>query len=262
MCESAIRLWTVVICDVRDVTRGRVRRPPLVGEVLIAALLIVGYGFVRHHATLREDAAFAHGRGVLSLEGRLGIDLESTSNQFLTNHQFMAEALCWWYQVAHLTVTFSVLAWCYYAWPAWYRIARNALVLTNVAGLIIFLAWPVAPPRLLPGAGYTDTVISTLGGGAPTAPDQYGAMPSLHLAWATWVTGTVWALALAMGLPVWVRVLAVIYPVITSVAVITTANHYVLDVAAGTAVAMLAMALAAAPVRSRFAAVEPVPVPT
>jgi membrane-associated phospholipid phosphatase len=230
------------------------RRPPLLGEIFIAAMLIVVYDHVREHAALRREAAMGHGRDLLTAERKLGLDWETAANNVLERHHVVAEIVSWWYQLAHLTVTFSVLAWVYLAWPAGYRRARNALVLTNVAGLFVFLTWPVAPPRLLPGSGFTDTVVATLGGGVVTAPDQYGAMPSLHLAWATWVAVTVWMLVRAKGLPAWVRVIAVIYPCVTAVAVVMTANHYVLDVFAGSAVAALAVELAWSPVRSRFAA--------
>jgi membrane-associated phospholipid phosphatase len=228
-----------------------------VGELLIVVALVFVYAQVRTHAALRRDAALAHGRDVLAAERRLGLTWEAALNNFLDQHPLVAELVSWWYQLAHLSVTFSVLAWCYLAWPAGYRRARNALVLTNVVGLFVFLTWPVAPPRLLPDAGYTDTIIMTLGGAAYSAPDQYGAMPSLHLAWATWVAATVWVLAEAKGLPGWVRGVAVVYPLLTAVAVVMTANHYVLDVFAGVAVAWLAIRIAGAPVRSRLA----VPVP-
>ncbi|HVE27866.1 MAG TPA: phosphatase PAP2 family protein [Sporichthya sp.] len=230
------------------------RRPPLMGEIFIASLLIVVYDHVRHHAGLRRDAAFAHGQDILGAERTLNLDWETAANNFLERHSVVAEVVSWWYQLAHLSVTFSVLAWCYLAWPAGYRRARNALVLTNVAGLFVFLTWPVAPPRLLPHSGFTDTVIASLGGSAVTAPDQYGAMPSLHLAWATWVSVTVCMLVKGTGLPTWIRVPAVLYPCVTAVAVVATANHYVLDVVAGTAVAASAVQLAWAPVRSRSAA--------
>ncbi len=230
------------------------KRPHLAGEIFIAAMLIVVYDHIRQHAGLRRDAAMAHGETILGAERKVGLDWEAGANNFLERHHVVAEAISWWYQLAHLTVTFSVLAWCYLAWPAGYRKARNALVLTNVAGLFVFLTYPVAPPRLLPDSGFTDTVAVTLGGALPEAPDQYGAMPSLHLAWATWVAVTVWMIAKAKGLPAWVRAVGAVYPCITAIAVVTTANHYVLDVFAGTAVAALAIELAWSPVRSRFAA--------
>jgi membrane-associated phospholipid phosphatase len=82
-------------------------------------------------------------------------------------------------------------------------------------------------------------------------------MPSLHIAWATWVAITVWQLVPVSGLPRWVRLPAVGYPVVTTVAVVTTANHYLLDVFAGVAVATLAVGIANGYVRSLFTAPAP-----
>jgi hypothetical protein len=55
--------------------------------------------------------------------------------------------------------------------------------------------------------------------------NQYAAMPSLHVAWATWC-------ALAVRPVVrrrWVRMLFFAYPLVTLFAVVVTANHYWLD---------------------------------
>jgi membrane-associated phospholipid phosphatase len=137
-------------------------------------------------------------------------------------------------------VTLVVLGWCYLRRQDAYRGARNALVLTNVAGLAVFFLYPVMPPRLLPGGGYVDAVAAAGFGSSHTGPvpaDQYAAMPSLHLAWAVW-TASVGMLLLDRHR---VRVLWLLHPVLTAVAVVVTANHYVLDVLAGVAVAVLAL---------------------
>ncbi len=71
-------------------------------------------------------------------------------------------------------------------------------------------------------------------------------MPSLHVGWALWCA----AVVLLCTSRRWVRVLAVAYPVATTVVVVATANHYLLDAVAGAVVigagALLARATAAA----------------
>jgi hypothetical protein len=62
--------------------------------------------------------------------------------------------------------------------------------------------------------------------------NQYAAMPSLHFAWSLWC---------GLGLfPVlkhrWAKALAVLYPVMTLLAIVITANHFVLDAIGGAAV--------------------------
>jgi len=228
-------------------TLGRLRapsrlRPHLVGELAVVAALLVFYDMVREHAAPRRAAALAHGQDVLDAEKSLHLDWEAATNQWLNSHLAIRQLSSWYYQLAHLTVAMSVLAWCYLAAPTVYRTARNVLVATNVVGLIVFALCPVAPPRLLPNASFTDTVAVTLGEGPAghPAPDQYAAMPSLHLAWATWVALTVWLVTAERGGWRWLRVPAVAHPALTSAAVVSTANHYVLDIVAGVALALLA----------------------
>jgi membrane-associated phospholipid phosphatase len=226
--------------------RAAPARPRLLGELVVVALLVFAYDAVRRHAAPRRDMAVAHGRAVLHAEQRLHLDWEHAANAWLGHHLTLREIACWWYQMAHVTLAMTVLAWCWFAAPAVYRVARNTLVLTNVAGLIVFAVCPVAPPRLLPGGGFSDSIAVTLGSGqaAHPPPDEYAAMPSLHLAWATWVVLTVWAVTASTGRRRGVRAPAALHPVLTAVAVVATANHYVLDVVAGVALAVLARALA------------------
>ena len=77
-------------------------------------------------------------------------------------------------------------------------------------------------------------------------------MPSLHVAWAAWCAAAV--VAATRGR--W-RHLAWLYPAATTVVVLATANHFVLDAAAGLAVT--ALGLLAARATTRPDATEPGP---
>jgi hypothetical protein len=226
--------------------RAAPARPRLVGELAVVALLVFAYDRVRARAAPRRDVALAHGEAVLHAEQRLHLDWEHTANAWLGAHATLREAAAWWYQLAHLTLSLTVLAWCWLAAPAVYRLARNTLVLTNVVGLIVFAVCPVAPPRLLPGAGFTDSNAVALGTGpvAHPPPDQYAAMPSLHLAWATWVALTVWAISAHTRRWRGLRPIGVLHPLITAAVVVASANHYVLDLVAGVALALAARGVA------------------
>ena len=216
----------------------QVRRPPVLGELLVVLGLVVVYDRVRDVATTRADLAVRNAARILSWESRAGVDLEHRLNAALAGHLTLQSAAAWYYQLAHLSVTLTVLLWCYWRRPALYRASRNALVLINVAALAVFWLCPVAPPRLLPGAGFVDSaVVSGVAERATTvSPDLYAAMPSLHLAWATWVALLV---VRATGNRV-ARALAYLHVALTSVVVLATANHYVLDLAAGCLLAVAA----------------------
>lgn len=218
---------------------GRAARPALLGEVVVVVLLVRVYDWIRQQAATRRDDAEHHAVDLLGLEHRLQLDVEHAANDWLTAHPHLDLLAASWYQFAHIPVTIGLLAWCYWRRPDAYRPARNALVLINLIGLAVFLAFPVMPPRLLPGAGFADSLAVTGLGSAPAGPvsaDEFAAMPSLHLAWATWVA--VLAATLMTGRIR--RLLVTAYPLTTAAVTIGTANHYVLDVVAGVAVALLA----------------------
>lgn len=204
-------------------------------------MLLQVYGYIRSLADTRYGPALSHGRDVLSIEKHLGLDLELRTNHWLTRHHDLSEVAVWIYQHMHTGFTMGILLLCYLAGPGVYRPARNALVLTNLAGLVVFFVLPVMPPRLLPHEGFTDSV-AMAGFGTVHSPggveaDQFAAMPSLHMGWAVWVAVVIMALLPRHR----VRWLAVLHPVVTAIVVVITANHYVLDVIAGVAVSMAAL---------------------
>ncbi|HEY0165872.1 MAG TPA: phosphatase PAP2 family protein [Jatrophihabitans sp.] len=220
-----------------------VRRPRIIGELLVLLLLLWAYDMVRGHAAVREVAALRHGRQLLDLERWLGIDIELAANLWATEQAALSLAASYWYQFTHLSVTLAVLVWCWWRRAGSYRRARNALVLTNVFGLIFFLLYPVAPPRFLPGFGFVDSVAEAGFGpthGGPVTADQFGAFPSLHLAWAVWSAVVAYRLVSHTTL----RRLWLCYPAITAVVVVLTGNHYLVDVLAGALIALATLAIA------------------
>jgi membrane-associated phospholipid phosphatase len=59
--------------------------------------------------------------------------------------------------------------------------------------------------------------------------NQFAAMPSVHCAWALWC-----AIALAPRLKRrWARIAAALYPALTVMVIVLTANHYLLDAVGG-----------------------------
>ncbi|MDQ1585935.1 MAG: hypothetical protein QOH80_1300 [Actinomycetota bacterium] len=215
-------------------------RPFILGELFIISILVFVYDHIRDLADAHRAASIASARWIMQAEQQLHIDVELPSNLWLSAHHELAELSSWYYQVAHLTVTLLVLAYCYWRRPDTYRSARNALVSINAIGLVIFWLVPVAPPRLLPGYGFIDTTImSGVANAAGSAANPYAAMPSLHLAWAAWTAVVAWR----MFPGIWARVAWAAYPVLTTLVVVGTGNHYLLDVFAGVAVAVVAALL-------------------
>jgi hypothetical protein len=158
------------------------------------------------------------------------------------------------YGTAHFIVTAAALIWLYRRGTAGrYRLWRNTLAFTTVFALVGFATFSLMPPRLLdaapddygPPAGAVDehsehgTFVDTLAvfptfwsfdsEALKAVSNQYAAMPSLHMGWATWA-------ALVMAPMVrrrWVRALVWAHPVATLFCIVVTANHFWLDAAGG-----------------------------
>jgi len=212
-------------------------------ELLTIAWLAWVYDAINNLAPLHNSVAFAHARGLLSLEHDLHLTPELTLNHWLASHHTLGAVLSNYYDNAHFIVTLGLLGWLWWKRADIYRPLRTALVLMNVLGLVIFWLYPLAPPRML--VGFSDVVANTSAfasfhsGSLAHAANQYAAMPSLHMAWAVWCSLVMWRLSSRL----WVRAAAVLYPCATCVAVLSTGNHFVLDVFAGLATAALALAL-------------------
>ncbi len=207
--------------------------------------LVWVYDAIANLAPAREAAALANGRGILGFEQSLHIAPELSLNRWLAGHRTLGAICSYYYDNTHFIVTLGLLGWLWWRRADIYRPLRNSLVAINLLGLLVFWLYPVAPPRLLAASGFTDVVASTdaVGqwhtGSLATDANQFGAMPSLHIAWAVWCTLVLWRLSARM----WVRVLGVLYPCLTTLAVLATGNHYVLDLLAGVATFAVAVVI-------------------
>jgi PAP2 superfamily len=224
-------------------------------ELVAVAWLALLYDMVTGMAPLRQALALAHGRAVLSIEHSLDLAPELGFNHWLTAHRALGTIASYYYDNAHFLVTFGLLAWLWWRRADLYRPLRSALVLINLLGLAVFWLYPVAPPRMLVGDGFTDVIAAshTFGswhtGSLAADADQLAAMPSLHLAWAAWCALALWRASAAWQLAArrGARALALLYPCLTALVVLATGNHYLLDVLAGLATFALAHALTCAP---------------
>ena len=218
----------------------RPRRPRWWFESLVLVWLLWLYDAVSSLAPVRRGAAVAHARSIWSLEHHLHIAFEKGLNHWLAGHLTLGLWMSDYYDNAHFIVTIGVVGWLWWRHPDHYRPLRTALVLINVVSFGIYWLYPVAPPRLVPGGHIIDIVALTHAFGSwhsgtlasVSDADQLGAMPSVHLAWALWSAWAIWrVVGRHRG-----TVVVFLYPVLTAVAVVTTGNHFVIDVLAGVAV--------------------------
>jgi hypothetical protein len=230
-------------------------------EVLYAAGFYLIYSFIRNmqgSAAVSAAHAMHNALRVIRLEKVLALYHErALQHAFLGNRLFI-EFWNLFYGTFHFVVTIFALVLLFRKFPQRYRRWRNTLAFTTALALIGFATYPLMPPRLLPTSyGFVDT-LKTYGslwsfdsGAVNKISNQYAAMPSLHFAWALWS-----ACAL---LPVlkraWAKALTVLYPLLTLLAIVITANHFVLDAVAGVVVLgagwLLAIGVSAGAERAR-----------
>jgi hypothetical protein len=214
-------------------------------EALVIAWLCWIYDAVTNLAPLRNAAARDHARSILHLERVLHLDPEEALNHWLAGHHTLGLWAGDYYDNAHFVVTLGVIGWLWWRYPRSYRPLRNGLVLCNLIAFVVFWKYPMAPPRMLPGGHYVDIVAlsgafgSSHSGSLATVANELAAMPSLHIAWAVW---SAWAVFTVWRPRRWIW-LVWCYPLVTTVIVLSTGNHFLADVAAGALTAVVAIRL-------------------
>jgi hypothetical protein len=159
--------------------------------------LFAAYNVIRGYAGDDAALAVAHARDILGAEGPLFAHFELPLNRWITGVPWVAVPACYFYALLHYAATPGILllsrrigGW--YYWRGYW-----SLVLASAIALVIYAAYPVAPPRLMSDLGVVDVMrqFDTYGwwGGSASAPtgvgdatNQYAAMPSMHFGWALW----------------------------------------------------------------------------
>lgn len=213
-------------------------------ELPLILLVYACYSAGRLLARGDVTTAVDHGLAILRIEKALRLNAEHPLNRLFTREAWIGIPADFWYASLHYVVTPALLVWLFRSRSAHYRAARTWLMTSTFIGLIGFTLMPTCPPRLLSaGYGFVDTMAqySSYGwwGGEASAPrglggmtNQYAAMPSLHVGWALWCGVILWR----YGGTRLAKVAAVVYPLVTTIVVMGTANHYFLDAVAGAAV--------------------------
>ena len=215
-------------------------------EILIGLAIFALYSIVEAlHSPARESAADRHSRDIFAVERWLHIDIEPALNRWLAPHDLLRTLANYEYATTYLLSAAIALVWLYLRRPDRYRELRNSFVAMNVLAIACFWLYPVAPPRLLGDGAFVDTVADgrTWGSwGSPlvTHANQLAAMPSLHIAWALWVSV---ALAQLRQTRRW-QVLSLIHVALTLYVIMATANHYLLDAVGAVVVVWLGVLIA------------------
>jgi hypothetical protein len=215
-----------------------------------------GYQLVRGLVDGKAALAFENAHRVADLERALGSYFEAGLQQALLDTTWLIDAANWLYVNSHFVVTTVFLAWLYLYRNEHFPFVRNMFLVAMGIALLGYALFPTAPPRMLPGDGFTDTLatftsVEQDSNAVSLLVNKYAAVPSMHVGFALMIAGTgVAIVANRAG-----RVLWSVYPLLVFAVVVITANHFWFDAAAGGVVA-LASALVAhrllAPVRPNW----------
>lgn len=221
--------------------RAQRRWPRVARELGLVAVFALIYEWIGAHLVQAGGVAAGHALLIVAAERTLGIFHEQAVQAVFIHNDTITDAFNAYYGGTHFLIPAFVLAFLLFRHPGHYGRARTALAVMTGAAFVVFWLFPVAPPRLLPARfGILDMLTTPDGSGhfetslINTAGDRYASMPSLHVAWAVWC-----ALALYPVVRSWLlRALIVGYPLMTTLVVVATGNHFFLDALAGTGLAV------------------------
>lgn len=218
-------------------------------EALAAAVVAAAYVLMPRSAPADATVLAASERGadVYALERSIGLDVEHGVQTLVGSWQLEAVANVL-YGSLHFVVTAAAFVVLlrqrshHYAW--W----RTSFVVASLIAFATQHLWPVAPPRLIErGDGSTlladwlaehPALWSFESGPISELANHHAAMPSMHVGYAV-----LSAVALGMGRRRPTQVVVWSYPVLVTVVVMATGNHFLLDAVAGAAVAAVSIVL-------------------
>ena len=218
------------------------------------------FGSISIQGSDKPMMAFHNAMKVIRLERLVGLYHEESIQEIFLPSKRLMQALNTYYGTAHFAVTLGVFFVLYHRRKDVFPLFRNALAICTGLALIGFALFPLMPPRLLdapcPGTspnmvsyggdcipsdlrnyngarsfGFVDTLEEFGGpwdfssGAVARASNQYAAMPSLHIGWASWCAFGMWPLMRRR----WQRAAVLLYPAFTLFTIVVTANHYWLD---------------------------------
>ena len=213
------------------------------------------YRLVRGFTDGQVAAAFENARELIRLEQALGLFVEPAVHAWAEGTTWVSDAASWAYVNSHFTITTVTLAFIYLRRNPSFYFIRNMFMVAMGIALVLYAAYPTAPPRFMPEWGFSDSVarftgLTAEGSSAGALYNPFAAVPSMHVAFALML-----ALPMAhMARRRWVRTLWWLYPAAVSFVVVATANHWWFDAVLGAVTAGAAALVAVLCARWRPAA--------
>lgn len=211
-------------------------------EVLLIGVAYWFYEIVRSVSSDRGATAFENAGVLVRVERALGIFAELNVQVAVLSWQGLVDFLSLWYFWGHFPLIVVIATWAFARHRPDYLWARNAFFAAGAIALVVYVTFPVAPPRLVPAAGFVDTLrnVFALQYEDSSLVNQFAAVPSMHQGFALIIGVTMFRmLGGTRGV-----LLMLLLPTLMFVSIVATGNHWFLDAALGALVAAIGMAVA------------------
>jgi len=215
------------------------RRHSLPVELALVLGLYAVYEATRGLVAGDAQVALRHARDIVSLERSVHVFVEEPVQHAALAVPGLIGTLGFAYLTLHLSLTAGLLLWLHRRRPAAYPVVRTTLLLATALAVVGYVVFPTAPPRLS-GVGIVDTLskghVDLNKGLVSSLYNPFAAVPSMHVGYALIVGAS---LARYAPNPL-TRIAGLAYPPFVLLVIVATGNHFLIDAAAGAAVAAIA----------------------
>lgn len=211
----------------------------LVRQALLFAGAYLLYELIRGLAGGADAArATANATRVIELERSLHVFVEPSLQVWAGHLPGVMDVAVAIYLNAHTVVTVGALTYIYLRRNESFYCVRNMFLVAMGIALVGYAVFPTAPPRLMPGWGFTDPIAHLTGidpqrGATGVLVNPYAAIPSMHVCFALMVG---WPMARFSSRRI-LRLAWRLYPALIALVVVITGNHYLIDIVLGAATA-------------------------
>ena len=191
---------------------------------------------------------------IVDVERALHVFFEPAVQRWALGTGWVDDVGAWMYINTHFVVTTCTLAFIYLFRNEHFYFVRNMFMVAMGLALVGYVLYPDGAAADAGRAGVRRLGLG-LHGRAPPTPrstllfNPYAAVPSMHVGFALMLAVPMIRIARRR----WIKALWIVYPPVVTAVVVVTANHWVVDAAAGAAVA----AVSAFAAQTLFARVRP-----
>lgn len=210
-------------------------------EFTLVLVLFMAYFATRGLVSGRAADAFHNAYQLMELQNWLGISWELSLQAWIMQYDSLIWAVNAIYVYTHMPALILFAIWVFIWHHDNYREVRNVFLGMLGVGLLTYTLIPLAPPRFFTASGFVDTLamhssVDYHQQSIEMLYNPYAAMPSLHVGFAVFVG--IGVIAIGQKRRHWI--VGTLFPLLMSIAVVGTGNHFVLDVVAGAGLAFAA----------------------